>query len=88
MSDSKNQVSISTIFTVPVSTLVAQDEGGHGLVGRPCLELVVGTVALLADAALEEVRFGALSDRQVTALDAVLHELGPLLLHLVRRHLL
>ena len=66
----------------PVAALVAEDEGGHGLVGGARLDLVVGAVLLLALAALQQVRLGALHHRQLRAVDARLHERLPLTLHL------
>ena len=69
----------------PVPALVAQDECGHRLVGRPRLDLVVGAVPLVALAALEEVGLGALDAGQLRGVDAVLHEALPLLADLERK---
>ena len=69
----------------PVPALVAQDEGGHRLVGGARLDLVVGAVALAALAALEQVGLGALDLRQPGAVDALLHELLALLPDLEKR---
>ena len=66
----------------PVSALVTQDEGGHRLVGRARLDLVVGAVPLAALAALEQVGLGALDLSQPGAVDAFLHELLALLFDL------
>jgi len=58
----------------PVAALEAEDEGGHRLVGRSRLELVVGAVPLAATAALEALRLGTLDGGQLRRVDALLHE--------------
>ena len=63
-----------------VPALVTHDEGGHGLVGRPGLELVVRRVLLAALSALEEGGLGALDGSQLGVVNASLDEgvaLGP-----------
>ena len=49
-----------TVNAKPVSAFETEDKGGHRLVSRPCLELVVGALSLAATPALERVGGGAL----------------------------
>ncbi len=51
----------------------------------PRLDLVVGAVPLVALAALEQVRLGALHLGQLGGVDALLHKLLSLTLHLEKR---
>ena len=66
----------------PVSAFVAEDEGGHGLVGGPRLDLVVRAVLLLALAALQQVRVGSLHHRELRGVDPRLDEGLSLILNL------
>ncbi len=50
---------------VPIATLVAHDEGGHGFISGSGLELVVGAVLLATLAALHPVSLGALNTSQL-----------------------
>ena len=49
-----------------VAALIAEDEGGHGLVGGPSLELVVGAVLFATLATLQHVSLSALKTRRIT----------------------
>ena len=66
----------------PVSAFVAEDEGGHGLVGGPRLELVVGAVLLFALAARQQVCLGTLHVRQLRTIYSRFDEGLTLTLHL------
>ena len=70
-----------------VAALVAEDEGGHGLVGTARLHLGVGAVALLALATGDEVCLGALDHRHLRVVDGLLRQLLSQLLQLRRGHL-
>ena len=71
----------------PVSTLVAEDESGHGFVGTSGLHLAVGAVALLAFSTLDEVSLGALHHRHLRIVYCFFSQLQSQLLQLSRRHL-
>ena len=47
----------------PISAFIAEDEGGHGLVGGPRLDLVIRAILLFALAALQQVRLSTLHMR-------------------------
>ena len=68
----------------PVSAFIAHDEGGHGLVGGPRLELVVGAILLFALAARQQVRLGTLNKRELCGIYARFDESLTLILHLKR----
>jgi len=66
-----------------VAALIAEDEGGHGLVGGPSLELVVGAVLFATLATLQHVSLSALDFSKLGVVDTLLDEGLSLLLDLV-----
>lgn len=66
----------SSLAELPsVSAFVTQHEGGHRLVGRTRLHLVIRAVALLAFTALEQVGLGSLHGGKLRVIDGLFLEL-------------
>lgn len=71
----------------PVTAFVAVHKRGHRFVGTSGLNLVVGTIGLLAFAALQQIGFGSSRNGHLVVVDRFLGELLSELLQFVRRHL-